>query len=138
MKLPLLQYLKAGLLAGLVAALINALLFYIFSQAGVITDRILLPNNEPMSVVPIIMSSIIPSILGSLVFYLLDRFTKKGYRYFTIIAIILLIFSFGNPFFGIPNVTVPYALALDTMHVVVVSCLLYSLKKFVPSSFNHA
>jgi hypothetical protein len=138
MKQPLLPYLKAGLLAGLVAALINVLLFFIFRQAGLITDTILLPNNEPMSVVPIIMFSIIPSFLASLVYYLLDRFTKRGYRYFTILAILLLILSFGNPFFGIPNVTVPYAIALNIMHVVVVACLLYSLKKFAPSSFNHA
>jgi hypothetical protein len=134
----LLQCLKAGLIAGVTAALINALLFFIFSQAGVITDNILLPDNSPMTVVPVILFSLIPSLLASLVYYLLARYTANGYRYFTIIAVILLILSFANPFFGIPGVTVPYAVALNVMHVVVVACLLYALRRFTLTSVNQA
>jgi hypothetical protein len=130
MKVRLLASLKAGLLAGLAAALVNAILFFFFRQAGVITDSVLLPNQQPMTVVPIIVSSLIPALLGSVAYYLLARFTKDGYRYFTIIASVLLILSFVNPFFGIPGVTVPYALALNVMHVVVVAALLYALRKF--------
>jgi hypothetical protein len=84
------------------------------------------------------LSSLIPSMLAGLVYYLLARFTKNGYRYFTILAIVLLLFSFGNPFFAIPNVPISYAIALNIMHVVVVACLLYSFKKFVPASLHHA
>jgi hypothetical protein len=130
MKVHLFQSLKAGLLAGLVAALINGILFFIFQGAGVITDRVLLPNNEPMTLMPILFSSLIPPVLGSVAYYLLARFTSNGYRYFTIIAVILLMLSFANPFFGIPHVTVPYAIALNVMHVVVVAVLLYALRKF--------
>ena len=130
MKVRLLNCLKAGLLAGLGAALINGILFFVFQGAGVITDRVRLPNNEPMTLVPIIVSSLLPALLGSVVYYLLARFTRNGYRYFTILAVILLILSFANPFFGIPNVTVPYAIALNVMHIVVVAVLLYALRKF--------
>jgi len=130
MKVPLLASLKAGLLAGLAAALINAVLFFFFRAAGVITDSVLLPDYRPLTVVPVILSSLIPALLGSVAYYLLVRFTRDGYRYFTIIAVILLILSFGNPFLGIPNVTVPYALALNVMHVVVAAALLYALRKF--------
>jgi hypothetical protein len=134
MKVRLLDCLKAGLLAGLVAALINGILFFVFQGVGVITDRVLLPNNEPMTLMPIMIFSLIPPVLGSVAYYLLARFTTNGYRYFTIIAVVLLILSFANPFFGIPDVTVPYAIALNVMHVVVVAVLLYSLKKFAAAA----
>jgi hypothetical protein len=134
MKVQLLQYLKVGLFAGLAAALINAILFVVFRRVGVITDSVLLPNNQSMTLGPIIISSLIPSVLGSLAYYLLAHFTRNGYRYFTILAVLLLVASFANPFFGIPNVTVPYAIALNVMHVVVVACLLYSLKKLAVSA----
>ncbi len=131
------QCLKAGLLAGIAAALINALLFLLFKQLGLITDSILIPPaNEPLTLVPISMASLIPPVLGSGVYYLLARFTVHGFRYFTILALVVLVLSFANPFMGIPDVTISYGLALDALHVVVVGSLLYSLRKYAVSSLQ--
>lgn len=128
-KLTFKQSILAGLTAAGVAAVINSILFFIFHAAGIITDDIFMQPNQPMTVVPIIMSSIIPTLIGSMVFFLFEKYSSNGFKIFSIVAIILLVLSFMNPFMGIPNVTIPYGIALDFMHVVVAGSLLYFIRK---------
>jgi drug/metabolite transporter (DMT)-like permease len=131
--------LVAAAKAGAVAAFINAVLFFVFKASGIITDDILLePAKEPMTVVPVIISSLVPSLLSAFVLYILLRYFKKGFLIFMVVAIVLLIVSFGNPFFGIPNVTVPYAIALDIMHIVVALSVLYFYRAEVRSANSTA
>lgn len=126
MKLNFKSIITAALLAALTASLLNAVLFFVFYSAGIITDDILLqPVNEPMTLMPIIMSSIVPTLLSGVAFFLMEKYTSKGYRNFSILAIVLLVLSFANPFVGIPGVTMAYATALNVMHVVVVGSILY-------------
>ena len=130
-KLNFTQSITAGAIAGGVAAVINAVLFFIFHGAGVLTDDIFVQPNQPLTVVPVIISSILPSIIGSIVFFLIEKFTNNGFGIFKIVSIVLLVLSFGNPFFGIPEVTTAYAVVLDVMHVVVAVSLLYFINKSV-------
>ena len=44
-------------------------------------------------------------------------------------SVVLLLLSFMNPFMGIPNVTISFALGLNLMHVVVVLALLIFIGK---------
>ena len=127
-KLSFKQIITAGAKAAVVAAGINTILFFIFRAAGFITDSILV-ENKALTVTPIIMASIFPALIGACVFFLFEKFSNNGFKIFSIIAIILLILSFGNPFFGIPNVTIAYGIALDIMHVTVALPLLYFIKK---------
>ena len=128
-KLTFLEILKAGGIAGVISAIINAILFYIANSSGIITDDILLPaNNEPMTVVPIVLSSLIPSILGAIVYYFIQKYSTSGLKVFQIISVVLLFVSFVNPFM-IPNVTAAYAIALNIMHIVVVASLLFFFSK---------
>ncbi len=76
---------------------------------------------------PVIVMSLIPTLIASIVLFLLEKYTQKGFKIFTIISIVLLILSFLNPFLGIPGVPVPYALALITMHIVVAASLCVAL-----------
>lgn len=120
----------AALLAGVTAALINAVLFFIFKAAGLIDNDVLIPqNNQPLGALPVLLSSLIPSLLAGLVWYLFERYTNNGFRYFSILAIVLLVLSFANPFLGIPGIPVAMALALNCMHIVVVLSLLYFFKR---------
>jgi hypothetical protein len=121
----------AGLMAAGVAAAVNAILFFIFHAAGIISDTIEVQRGQPMTVVPVIMMSIIPTLVATLVFFLLERVTKNGYKIFMIVSVILLLLSFSNPFMAIKEVTIGYGIVLDLMHVVVVSALLFFLKKAV-------
>jgi len=128
-KLTLKQSLKAGVFAGLLAVLVNGILYTIFHSLDVISDNIYIQPGQPMTIIPIIISSIIPSILAAFVFFLIEKYSKTGYKTFTIIAVILLLLSFLNPFMGIPNVTVGYALALNLMHITVVVALLVFIRR---------
>ncbi len=124
-KLNFQQAITAGLTAGAAAAAINAVLFFIFKAVGVITDDIFIQPNQPLTIVPILISSIMPAIVGSMIFFLFEKYSNNGYRNFTILAVVLFVLTLANPFVGIPNVTISYGVALDIMHVVVAFALLY-------------
>ncbi len=124
--------------AGLLATLINAVLFYLFKATSVIADTIIIPQSgEPLSIVPVVFSSLVPSFLAGIAFYLFSRYTKSGYRYFFICTVVLLILSFINPFIGIPGITLAMGLALNLMHIVVAGCLLYMFKKITVAAALH-
>ena len=63
--------------------------------------------------------------------FILEKFTKNGVKLFSIIALVLMVLSFINPFMGMPNVTLAYALVLNLMHLVVAGAVLYFLGKAV-------
>lgn len=128
-KLNLKQSMAASLIAGILAALTNSILFFIFQKATIITDDIFVGPNMPMSVLPIIITSVMPTIIAGFVFFLLEKYTNNGFKIFTILSIIILIFSFSNPFIMIPGVTLSYGLALCVMHIVVVAFLLYFINR---------
>ncbi|MCU0427702.1 MAG: DUF6069 family protein [Candidatus Kapabacteria bacterium] len=118
-------------LAALGAAVVNAVLFYIGKATGWISDTILIsPANEPISVVPVIISSIIPTLLAAGVLALLNRFTASPLRVFNIIAAILLLLSFTNPFVAIPNVPLMMGIWLNVMHVVVAGIVVFAFNRF--------
>lgn len=129
MKIDFKSALKAGLIAGIAAIVINAILFFVFHGTGILVDSIEIQPGQPLTIVQILISSLLPSVIGASIFYLFDKYSSKGLRNFQILSIILLVLSFSNPFMGIPNVTVGYALALNLMHVVVAFSLLYFIRK---------
>jgi len=133
-KLNFTQSITAGAIAGGVAAVINAVLFFIFRSAGVLADDIFVQPNQPLTVVPVLMSSIIPSIIGSIIFFLLEKYTNKGWGIFKIVALIVFVLTLGNPFFAIPGVTIAYGVVLDIMHVVVALSLLYFINRSVQAA----
>jgi hypothetical protein len=124
-KLNFKQTFKAGLMAAGTATVVNAILFYIFHASGFIVDTIFIQPNQPMTIVPIIVSSVVPTLIATLVFFLLEKYTTNGFKVFRIVALVLMALSFINPFMGIKGVTTAYAIALNIMHVVVVVALLY-------------
>lgn len=121
--------LKLGVYAAVSAAIINGILFTIFHALGIITDDVFIQPNMPMTLFPIIFSSVLPTIIASIVYFLIDKYTSNGYKIFRAVAIILLFVSFVNPFMGIPGISIAYGVALNFMHVVVVACLLYFIQR---------
>jgi len=124
-KLNIKSSLKAGLMAAIAAAIINVILFFIFHALGVIKDDILVQPDQPLTFIPVIITSILPTLIASLVFFLIEKYSRNGFKSFRIVAIVLLLLSFMNPFMGIEGVTIGYALALNLMHIVVVASLLF-------------
>jgi hypothetical protein len=119
----------AGSTAAAVSAIINVILFFLFRGMGWITDDIFVQPNQPLTVVPVIISSIVPTLIASIVFFLFEKYTQNGFRIFSNVSIILMLLSLVMPFKGIPDVTTRYALALEPMHFVVPLVLLYFINR---------
>ena len=116
-------------LAGLIAAVINAVLFYIGIATGAIPDTVIIPNaGQPLTIVPVLVASFAPAIVGGLVLALLNRFTKQPFRIFTVIAVIVLALSFFSPF-SIPGAPIGMIVILELMHVVVVAVVLITFNR---------
>ena len=133
-KLNFKQIFTAGLMAGGVSAIINALLFYIFHTAKVLVDSIHIQPNTPLTIAPIIISSILPSLIGSIVFYFIQKYTSNGFKIFRNVSIVLVSLSLISPFTNIPNVTFGYAMVLNAMHILVAGNLLFFIGKKVKAN----
>ena len=132
------QAVKAGALAAIVAVVINSILFFIFHQAGVISDTVFVEPNKPLTVMPVIISSTLPSILASIVFFFFEKFTKNGFRNFTILSIILGLLSLGSPFMVLKEAPIGYILVLNLMHVVVIAAILFFINKAVSNKVSYS
>ena len=128
-KLSFKQIITAGAIAAGFSMAINAILFFIFHGSGVLSDSIFIQPGQPMTIVPVLLSSIIPSLIGASIFFLFEKYSTNGFKVFSILSIVLLLLSFANPFMAIPNVTVAYGVVLNAMHVVVALSLLYFIKR---------
>ena len=130
MKQPLFSFIKLGSLAGVVAAVINAALFFVGSYTGAIPSNLIIPNaGQPLTIVPVLVSSFLPAVVAGLLLALLNRFTKRPLRIFTIIALAILAFSFISPF-SIPGVPIAMIVILELMHMVVVGAVLLAFNRF--------
>lgn len=128
-KLNFKQIITVGAIAAGTSVVINAILFFIFHATGIITDSIFIQPNQPLTIVPVIISSVLPSLIGASIFFLFEKYSNNGFKIFSTVSLILLILSFANPFFGISGVTLAYAIVLDVMHIVVALSLLYFIKR---------
>ena len=122
-------------LAGAIAAGINSVLFLIGSAIGLIDAAVLVPGmNTPITIAPVIMSTFIPSLIAGLVLGGMNFFLNKPFKVFRIVALVLLILSFANPFMGIPGIPVGMGLWLNLMHVVVAGTVVYCFGRFTAKS----
>lgn len=111
----------------LIAVVINVILFYIFSTTGIFPKGFIVEQaNGPITVIPVIVASIIPLAIATLLYALLARFTKRANRIFWIIAIAFLLFSLYSPF-SIPNVATSMAIGLNVLHIVAGLSIAWSL-----------
>ncbi len=129
--------LKAAPVAGLIAAVINTVLYFLGDAMGFMDQTVGTPSADgiqPITLLPVIMSSIIPSIVAGLVFALLNRFTSNPFRIFGIISLVLVVLSFANPFMGIPGIPVGMGVLLNIMHVVVAGSVWVVFNRFAGRS----
>jgi hypothetical protein len=133
-KLNFKQIITAGLMAGGASAIFNAILYYTFHAARVFVDTIHIQPNTPLTIAPVVISSIIPSIIGSIVFFFIQKYNTNGFKIFRIVSIVLVSLSLISPFTNIPNVTFGYAMVLNVMHIIVAGELLYFIGKKVKAN----
>ncbi len=111
--------------AVLVGVVLNVILFLIGKPAGLILDTAVIPNaGTPLRLDMVIIATVVPMVLGTLLFALLIRFSQKGDTIFKWISIAFLLFSFTSPF-SIPGATTAMAIYLNLMHVVAAGAVIY-------------
>jgi hypothetical protein len=108
---------RVALTAAGASAAINAVLFLITSALGAFGPNLITPAGGPLSIGPVIISSIIGVLAGSAVYALFGKIFKSAITIFRVVAIIVLVLSFGNPFI-ITNATIVDIIILNLMHVV--------------------
>jgi hypothetical protein len=109
-----------ALLAALTAALANALVYFAASGLGFIPRSVLLPlasGETPLTVGPVVITSIIGAIGAAAVFTLIGLFARRPVRLFRIVATVVLVLSFAAPA-TIPGAPVAMILSMEVMHVV--------------------
>lgn len=120
---------KAILLASVAGVILNVVLFYIGAAAGIMDPAVGVPNADGtiqyITVIPVIISSILPVVVAAGVLALFNRYVANPVRIFGILALILCVLSFANPFLAIPNVPVAMGVWLNLMHVVVAGSVWY-------------
>lgn len=126
--------LKVAPLAALVAAAINAVLYFIGDAIGLMDPSVGIPSPDgslqPITLAPILMSSIIPTLIAAGVLALLNRFTANPLRIYGIVTIVIFVVTLANPFLGIPNLPLGMGIWLDVMHAVVAGVAWYAFSRY--------
>lgn len=118
---------RSTVIAAVAAAGANGLLFLIGSAFGLFPETIVIPaSGQPVSIIPVLFMSVVAAVGGGLVYALLSRFAKQPKRIFRILALLILILSFGAPTV-FPNAPVSYYIALNVLHVVAAAIITWVL-----------
>jgi hypothetical protein len=120
--------LKIGTISGLIAALVNAVIYYASTLSGIITNSFLLPDGNPLGIVPVVVSSFLPGIIGSLFLFGLSKFTKNPVLIFSIIGYAFLLFSLIGPL-TLPNLPTGMRVSMTLMHLVAGIIIITQLRK---------
>ena len=116
--------------AGITSAIINIVLFFASKGLGAFPDTVFIDKDTPLTALPLLISSVMPSLVAGIVMWLLHRYSKNSKKIFTIIAVILTLLFFYPPF-TIPNVPMIMAIMLNVMHIVVALNLVIAFRKFI-------
>ncbi|MFN7249311.1 MAG: DUF6069 family protein [Anaerobacillus sp.] len=121
-----LPYVKAGLIAGLLTAMIAALAFILSSFMFGFSIEIIGESRDTLYVVFILFVSFIAVFLGALIFYLLQRYTKRPTIYFLFVVILGFL---GNTLMAETDLLDQYKIAGHIVHVIVACLALYLIPR---------
>jgi len=117
------RFLGAGLVAGFASVVVNAAIYLLASVAGAWDLSVISPAGSPITVVPVIILSLVPAVLGALLAGILMRRSAQGRAWFLGIAFVVLVFMAFPPLgLGAPFVMM---LLLQLQHVVVAAFTLW-------------
>ena len=124
----------AILKGGGLAAVINVAIYYLSISMGWIdTDLPVSPDGQPLTVAAMIIASILPAILGGVIYWLLVRYTKRPNPIFYILSAIVVIAFVFSPF-SIQNVPTSMVVILEIAHLVVAAAVVYFLVQLNPGT----
>jgi hypothetical protein len=119
---------RKGLTAVVVAVLMNVVLYFVGSPLGAFPSDVVTPAGTPITVALVVIMSVLPLLIGTLGYTILNWLTTTPNRWFTILAIIVLIVMAYTPF-TLPGAPVIMNLFLQVMHLVAGGSLIYCLTR---------
>lgn len=104
--------------AAVAAALANSFVYLVSSVVGAIPEDVTVGSSgAPITLVPVIVSSVVGVLGAAAVLALLAWFSGRPARIFIIVSVVVLVLSFVTPF-SISGAPVEMIVALLVMHVV--------------------
>ena len=119
---------RNGLIAIVVATVVNAVLYFVGAALGWIPDTVLSPMGLPVTIVPVVASTVVALVVATIVYSILNRFTGNPNRWFTIIAVVVLVVSAASPL-TLPGAPVMMIVVLEAMHLVAGIAAIYFLRQ---------
>ena len=110
----------AGLLGGVASAVANLALFFGSGAAGISLEGMFQPGQPvaSLSPVPVLISSIVPAIPGTLLALLLVKFARqRAALVFAVISAVFTVLSFGGPA-NVQGLSTGGLVVMELMHVV--------------------
>ena len=111
------RLLWAGPLAAVSAAVANAVVYFVASALGTMPEDFVVQDSGPITLAPVVFSSLIGAAGATLVFVVVALLTRRPIRTFRVVAAVVLVVSFATPL-TIPGASLLLILTLELMHVV--------------------
>ena len=119
---------RNGLIAIVAATVINAVLYFVGAALGWMPETVLTPMGLPVTIVPVVASTVIALVVATIVYSILNRFTGSPNRWFTIIAVVVLVVSAVSPL-SLPGAPTMMIVVLEVMHLVAGIAAIYFLRQ---------
>lgn len=117
---------QRALVALIAAPAANVIVYVIAAALGVLPDSVLVgPMEQPITVIPVIMASLMGAIAGIGVYSVLLRFNKQPRRLFIRLSVIVLVLALIPTLFI--SAPVGMILALNIMHFVAAAAIVGAL-----------
>ena len=120
-----------GAIAGVLAAVANGVVYLLAAALGAMPEDVAGSGGAPITLLPVVLSSIMPAIVAAVFLALLGWFTQRPIGIFRVVAVALLVLSFIT-LFTIPGAPAAMILALLIMHVVAAAIIIWVLTTLVP------
>lgn len=108
---------EAGKAIGIAVA-VNSVLFFLFFWAKLIDPHIGAgPENQPINIIAVVMSTAMSMLVATLLFFLLSRISSNPVKIFGWVCAIMFVITLANPFLKIKDVPTGMGIALDLLHI---------------------
>ena len=132
----LFQLFKSSLPAILLSVLMNTGLYYMGTSTGWLNPNYIPPNaSAALTIVPVLLASVLPLLIGVLLFLVLAKLLKNPAKIFWVVCILFLAVSMAGPF-TLEGAEVMYKIILCLMHITPAVSLPYFLGKFEINSIK--
>lgn len=120
---------KASFPAILFSILLNTGLYFMGTSTGWLNPNYILPNaSATLTIMPVLLASVLPLLIGVLLFLVLAKLLKNPAKIFWVICILFLAVSMAGPF-TLEGADISYKLILCLMHITPAVSLPYFLGK---------